>query len=187
MFLSLFIQAFYDIIILGDVMTTGEKIRLYRKKAGLTQQQLASKLGFPYQRIGQYENGYRNPRNGVLIKIAEALNVEPSELISDISDEIAAQIEKRKLMEIKIESILEGSPMSEGRKAEVIERLNRNITFQNEYDSLVAEIQDEYDKHSIEVLEKIDTYIRRLNISGQDIAVERVQELTEIKKYQKDQ
>ena len=64
-------------------MTTGEKIRHYREEAGMTQKELADKLGFVYQRIWQYENGTRNAKLSLLIKIAEALNVDYRDLQSD--------------------------------------------------------------------------------------------------------
>ena len=41
----------------GDILNTGEKIKLARKRAGLTQKELGEKLGITYQQIGQYENG----------------------------------------------------------------------------------------------------------------------------------
>jgi transcriptional regulator with XRE-family HTH domain len=56
-------------------MTTGERIRDARKAAGLTQLELAEKLGVPYQSIGQWENNVRNPKYETLEKIATALNV----------------------------------------------------------------------------------------------------------------
>lgn len=38
-------------------MTIGERIKEFRLKAGLTQSELAEKLGIPYQSIGQWERG----------------------------------------------------------------------------------------------------------------------------------
>ena len=62
-------------------MTVGECIKAARKKAGMTQKELADKLGIPYQGISQYERGIRNPKIATVKKIAEALQVSPSELI----------------------------------------------------------------------------------------------------------
>lgn len=63
-------------------MTVGEKIRIIRKKNGLTQKQLGDKLGVSYQMIAQYENGKRNPKIDTIISIACALNVEMFDLMS---------------------------------------------------------------------------------------------------------
>lgn len=55
-------------------MTTGEAIREARLKAGLTQKELAQKMGIPYQSIGQWENNKRNPKSETMERIASALD-----------------------------------------------------------------------------------------------------------------
>lgn len=62
-------------------MTTGELIKQERKKAGLTQQELADKLGIKFVGISQWENGLRNPKLETINRIAEALNIPISALI----------------------------------------------------------------------------------------------------------
>lgn len=62
-------------------MTVGERIRSARKAAGLTQAQLAKKLGVPYQSVGQWERGTRNPKYETLERIAAALETSASELM----------------------------------------------------------------------------------------------------------
>ena len=64
-------------------MTTGEKIRIARKNAKLTQTQLADELGVSQAMIGQYENGVRNPKYETLDRIARVLDVKISELLPD--------------------------------------------------------------------------------------------------------
>ena len=56
-------------------MTVGERIREYRKQAGLTQKELGDRLGVSNVHIGQYERGLRNPRLPQLKKIADALDI----------------------------------------------------------------------------------------------------------------
>ncbi len=59
-------------------MTTGERIRFYRKQKGMTLKELGGKSGFPNRgdvRIAQYEGGARVPKADTLEKIAEALCV----------------------------------------------------------------------------------------------------------------
>lgn len=55
-------------------MTVGERIKLARKKAGMTQADLAQKLGIPFQGVSQWERDIRNPKIETLRRIAEALN-----------------------------------------------------------------------------------------------------------------
>lgn len=54
-------------------MTIGESIKAARKKAGLTQKQLAERLGASFTLVSQYERGTRNPKPETLSRIATAL------------------------------------------------------------------------------------------------------------------
>lgn len=62
-------------------MTTGQRIKAARIKAGYTQSQLARELNIPYQSIGQWERDLRNPKQDSLIKIAKVLGVHLRDLI----------------------------------------------------------------------------------------------------------
>ena len=63
-------------------MTIAERIREARKAAGLTQQELAEKLGITPALIGHYERNIRNPKLEQLQKIASALCIPLNELIN---------------------------------------------------------------------------------------------------------
>ena len=54
-------------------MEIGERIKLSRKKAGLTQKELGELLNVSAAMIAQYENNLRNPKFETLDKIANAL------------------------------------------------------------------------------------------------------------------
>ena len=77
-------------------MTIGERIRAARKSAGMTQAELAEKLGIPYQSIGQWENGIRNPKQETLRRIAAALHTTTTELMG-ITWQDAPSVLKTKL------------------------------------------------------------------------------------------
>ena len=64
-------------------MTTGEKIKNERKKAGLTQKQLGERLGVSFQAVAQWENDFRRPKYETIIKIADALMVQPEDILGD--------------------------------------------------------------------------------------------------------
>lgn len=64
-------------------MTLGGAIRDARKKAGLTQKQLADKLGVSAVNISQLENEARIPKLETLGKIALALDTTVSEMINN--------------------------------------------------------------------------------------------------------
>lgn len=63
-------------------MTLGERIKAARKKANLKQSELAELIGVSAVTIGQYERDQRQPRLKQLSKIAEALNVDLTEILS---------------------------------------------------------------------------------------------------------
>lgn len=66
-------------------MTTGERIKAARKRAGVTQAQLAEQSGVAAISIHQYEAGKRNPQLEPVLRIAAALGVPVQELIADWS------------------------------------------------------------------------------------------------------
>ena len=61
-------------------MTTAERIKAARKNAGLTQKQLADKLGISPVGITQWETGVRKPKAETLKRLADALDVPIMEL-----------------------------------------------------------------------------------------------------------
>ena len=63
-------------------MTTGEKIKIYRKINKWTQKELAEKLGLSDVRIRQYEHNYRIPKKEQLQMIADVLGCNIANLIS---------------------------------------------------------------------------------------------------------
>ena len=63
--------------------TLGNKIKSARIKSGLTQIQLAQKLGVSPSAIGMYEQGRREPDYNMIFKICGALNIS----IYDIAPE----------------------------------------------------------------------------------------------------
>ncbi|MFD0402595.1 Scr1 family TA system antitoxin-like transcriptional regulator [Kitasatospora sp. NPDC127121] len=52
----------------------GKLIRLFRERAGLTQRELAEKLGYSEDQLGAVERGKRTPRIEILTKAEEVLN-----------------------------------------------------------------------------------------------------------------
>lgn len=64
-------------------MQSGEKIKLVRKRSGLTQQDLADRIGVTTAMIGQWERGGRVPSAKTIERLSGALNVPADELRSD--------------------------------------------------------------------------------------------------------
>lgn len=56
-------------------MTFGDRLKDVRKKAGLTQEELANESGISAGTIQRYELGTRNPKKDTVAKIADALKL----------------------------------------------------------------------------------------------------------------
>lgn len=68
----------------------GEKIKLLRKSQGLSQIQLAEKIGLSFQQVQKYEKGISSISAYRLIHIAEALGVHPNTFFQeDLSSRVS--------------------------------------------------------------------------------------------------
>ena len=56
-------------------------LKIMRIRRGLTQKELAAKVGVEWHAIGAYENGWRFPRREILFKLAENLDCEVKDII----------------------------------------------------------------------------------------------------------
>ena len=84
--------------------TLGKTIRFYRKKAGMTQEQLAEKIYTKKSDISEIENDKRSIAIPKLLDIAEALNVHPARMFSYINQ---GEDEKRRSVYIDVLAELE--------------------------------------------------------------------------------
>lgn len=62
----------------------GKRIRDARKAAGLTQEELAERMGTSSVAVAQWETGRRNPKMGTVSKLAAALGVDVAELVPEL-------------------------------------------------------------------------------------------------------
>jgi len=66
---------------LADVLYIGDRLRDLRKRRLLTQEQLANRSGVGIATIVRVERNQVEPRGSTIRKLAEALDVEPEELV----------------------------------------------------------------------------------------------------------
>lgn len=97
-------------------MTTGQRIKSARQNAGMTQAQLAEKLGIPYQSIGQWERDIRNPKLDTLRRIAGALNITIQKLMG-----IPSWVDEKNIWETV--DTLDQSEMTQGEIEEWLDEL----------------------------------------------------------------
>lgn len=187
-------------------MTIGERIQEARKQAGMKQSELAEKLGIATITIGQYERDKRQPRIEQLQRIADALGIGVSYLLSGeatVSQTHLANgvhIYKDTFPFRVVEPFLD-NPLSD----------SCDILYQDEYLIIAVEkgstatqedlekILDAYapfrEQKSSEDAEflasvkegefhtQMNTAFQELNFSGKREAAKRVKELTEIPRY----
>lgn len=65
-----------------------DNLKYYRSLMGLTQIELAEKIGLTKMAISNYESGKREADSSTIIKIAKALNIKSSNLIIGINPKI---------------------------------------------------------------------------------------------------
>ena len=84
-------------------MTIGENIKMIRKNQGISQKELADKMGVTSSQIYYYEKGLRNPSEKHLQRFADALSVSVDMLLADKSEEkkIENKLDKDKRAEKK--------------------------------------------------------------------------------------
>ncbi len=68
-------------------MAIGSNLRLLRERRGLTQGELAGKIGVTAAAVGNYENNVSFPKGEVLYRLFDALKCKPNELFAGSFDE----------------------------------------------------------------------------------------------------
>jgi transcriptional regulator with XRE-family HTH domain len=67
-------------------VAVGRNVRIWRMARGLSQAQLATRLGVTFQQVQKYETGGNRIPIGRLVKLATILNVPISALLADADD-----------------------------------------------------------------------------------------------------
>ncbi|WP_325064966.1 helix-turn-helix transcriptional regulator [Comamonas odontotermitis] len=65
-------------------------LRMYRKQAGMTQEQLGFEAGVERNYVSMLELGQRQPTVGTLFSLAKALQVRPSILVALLEERLEA-------------------------------------------------------------------------------------------------
>ena len=87
----------------------GKRIRDARKAAGLTQEELAERMGTSSVAVAQWETGRRNPKMGTVSKLAAALGVDVAELVPELKTLLKEKPEPPKMEQIFEDACMDGS------------------------------------------------------------------------------
>jgi transcriptional regulator with XRE-family HTH domain len=75
------VQRGVELVDVPDDKAFGERLQQLRKKRGLSQVELASKLGIHQSLISQYERGYLRLHGALLVRLAQALGTTPDAIL----------------------------------------------------------------------------------------------------------
>jgi len=65
------------------VIRLGKRVRALRREAGLSQEELAFRVGMKRSYVSDLERGTRNPSVRALARLADGLSVHPARLLDD--------------------------------------------------------------------------------------------------------
>lgn len=77
-----------------DYLRLGKRIRYYRRKLHLTQEQLADSIDAAVSTVAHAENGSGKPSLPLLIKLSNALNVSLDQLLCDSLPVVSTYIDQ---------------------------------------------------------------------------------------------
>lgn len=100
-------------------MDLGKKIRAHRDELGLTQAELADKLGLTYSSVSQWESGRATPRTPILRQLAELFDTTVAELMGEDATEAAISGTSRMVPLLGFAHM--GEPCDEGSLADEVE------------------------------------------------------------------
>lgn len=100
-------------------MDLGKKIRAHRDELGLTQAELADKLGLTYSSVSQWESGRATPRTPILRQLADLFDTTVAELMGEDAAEAAISGTSRMVPLLGFAHM--GEPCDEGNLADEVE------------------------------------------------------------------
>jgi DNA-binding XRE family transcriptional regulator len=100
-------------------MDLGKKIRAHRDELGLTQAELADKLGLTYSSVSQWESGRATPRTPILRQLADLFDTTVADLMGEDATETAISGTSRMVPLLGFAHM--GEPCDEGNLADEVE------------------------------------------------------------------
>lgn len=111
-------------------MKTGDALKNARVGAGITQAELAKRLGVTPQTVSQYERGRINPKFETLLKFSAALGIDFTDLVDQtdyVEDENGELLISRHLRNEVVELDKELDEIGKSSKGADVEQLKRKL------------------------------------------------------------
>lgn len=156
-------------------MKTGDALKKARIDAGITQAELAKRLGVTPQTVSQYERGHINPKIETLLKFADALEINFKDLINQADyvedNDHELRVNERLTREISAlgKELEEIEKSSKGADVEQLKRKSERVKcIQERLDNIAWDVEDT----------KLLTYFHKLNDSDREKVISYCQWLT---------
>ena len=191
----------------------GLRIREERKKQGLTMQELGERMGISGSLVGRYERGEENPKQETVKRFADALGVlvpylypqgwkadevqmfiaeNPSSTEAravEAADYILNYVSAKCINHESGKACFTAEEVSAlvdsaSSKAEKLFNIPEGILHEDDVENIASTYLPDASNNYQVIASGIFTALRSLNHLGQQIALERILELTEISRYQ---
>lgn len=149
------------------IQSLGSRMREERKKQGLTLEQFGQKIGISGSLVGRYERDEENPKPETIKKFADALGVSANWLIYGDGDP-DQQSFFDDVAELR-EALRRGKGFSENSAERILDG----------FQSLIDDALSDAD------CQELFRLYQSLNREGQRVALERLDELAQLPKYQR--
>ena len=162
-------------------MTIGERIKALRKEKGITQKELADRLGVSASMVGQYETGVRKPKYETIQKIADSLGITTAEIadMSPISPSLGSMLvlleEVGNAISAKQKGPNESIPLSDNERQKIKKAAEL-------YKLIPGELSQSVYFNYLMTIE-LNGFFDKLNFQGKWKALEMLHELTENSDY----
>lgn len=132
-------------------MSVGSNIKKYRNLKKMTQKQLSEKTEISISAINKYENGKRQPRTEMLVKIAEALDIDLLTLVADDNYMIEEDDLKKLKTEVKDQRLLYHQPS-------IVKDWNRKAPFWEGISTILTSdyLQEEFNYNYMDLITEED-------------------------------
>lgn len=189
---------------LASPMSVGDNIRYWRKYEGMTQQDLAERIGIEAKIIQKYEAGELKPKKKVLQNVAEVFDELPEWFCNDDSwtpeqyalRDLATYIEL--LSGIQLDQKDNAEPITEEaekmwayhvipsivKKYAVSEEWLKSVADSGRYGTAASDVMEVASALPREI-QRVIQFMDAMNATGKRTAVERLEELAQIPKYQR--
>ncbi len=115
------------------VVSFGQNLIYYRRKKGLTQQEVADKLNLNRSTYTKYETSVSEPSLEILLKIADIFDVEPNKLLNDEIPEFNTKVAEPPIIPSDKEKKFIGDLrlLNDLQKEEILKTISKFITENN--------------------------------------------------------